>query len=689
MIEDIKTDQKAWQFICSLNQSDERLDAIAISDTDRDYTYRQFFRWTERYAEVFSGLGITEARGSRLGVVCCQAVSSLFSLFASNMLGVSVSLIQFEDFFATKFLLKAIEVEGITDLVLPAAIVRPDTLHEILLRRPDLGLRHIIVVETSRQTPCPNKRARDMLARNLQQIKAMPGVLMMSALLSRYAATPIAYGSGAIDEAAAIVHSSGTTKGTHKPIPLSDVALNTAAARMLVDERFARMGVGTVVLWMISLGFSTSLVNIVYASLAFGATIKLLHGVMDTLALPVELRDVIQEVNALTVPYFLMEQIMRDPKSKDIDLSSLQMIVFGGAPTSFDQMRRVKEFVQERGGDPYIVNGYGLSECGAANTIGVYDGTDHGIGQPLTGVKVRIRDEETGEFHAIDGTPHIGTIYLSSPSNSGGRLGDLVLFELEDIEGDAYVCTYDLVRSDERGDLFFVGRANRFFVNNDGMKFDASIVENALLSQEGISECAIVGAYEKLITHDTVPVLYVRVAEGEDDDEAVVRKAILSAYRDSEIVAQSNLPWMCVIVDELPHAASGKVDAVAVQSQRVQGREYTVAPVEREGKLVDVVLEPAQESTVGSGELSPAGIPPEVRQGNLDLVTTMAKTLGPDFLRQFARGGAPMPFAKIDKAAPGMGGMMPSGGAMPQLPQFPAPQFPMPPFPFMPGAKRK
>lgn len=657
MAEGILTDQKAWQFIRARNEGDERLDAVAIVDVDRDYTYRQLFRWQERYAEVFSALGITEANGSRVGVVCSLSVTSVFSFLALNMLGVSMSAISVDDLLVPRWLLRAVEVEGITDLVLPDTVARPDVLHAILLRRPEIGLRHVIVVETSLQTPCPNARAQGMLMHNLWQISAMPGVLLMRDLLARYAATPIAYGSGADDDAAVIVHSSGTTKGTHKPIPLSDVALNTAAARMLADERLSHMRHGCVVLWCMPISFSTGMVNLVYASLAFGVALRLHHGVMDVLPRYDVLLGIGKgRASALFGHYQMFEDVMESPKARDLDLSALRLVVFGGSMMSASQLGRVREFVRAHGGDPLILNGYGLSECGAANTLATFDEVDHGIGQPLEGVSVRIRDDETGEFHAIDGEPHVGTLYLSSPTNSSGRLDGQVLFELERIEGASYVCTNDLVRTNEAGDLFFVGRANRLFVNNDGVRFDAGVVESALATQAGVAECAIVGAYEKVLTHDTVPVLYVRVERDERDEVGVVRRALMSAYGDDQAVAGSVLPWMCVIADKLPHAPSGKVDVLGIQVRGVRGREFTVAPVEHGGRVVDVRLIPAKEGTVGRGDLLPVGIPHGMRKDKLEQFAAMQRALGPDFLHVLVSGGAGIPaFAAIKDALPGTG----------------------------------
>ena len=53
-------DQPCWSFLKEMNStSEERLDSVAVRDGYRAYTYRQLFRKWERYAEAFTGVGIT------------------------------------------------------------------------------------------------------------------------------------------------------------------------------------------------------------------------------------------------------------------------------------------------------------------------------------------------------------------------------------------------------------------------------------------------------------------------------------------------------------------------------------------------------------------------------------------------------------------------------------------------------
>ncbi|MBR3166058.1 MAG: AMP-binding protein, partial [Lachnospiraceae bacterium] len=92
------TAQKSWKMIKELNSfSDERLDKAALITGGRTFTYRQLFRQWERYAEVFSGAGITGRKHSRVGMVSTPSAESVFAFYGLNMTGASVSMIHMLD----------------------------------------------------------------------------------------------------------------------------------------------------------------------------------------------------------------------------------------------------------------------------------------------------------------------------------------------------------------------------------------------------------------------------------------------------------------------------------------------------------------------------------------------------------------------------------------------------------------
>ncbi|MBR3166026.1 MAG: AMP-binding protein, partial [Lachnospiraceae bacterium] len=112
--------QKCWKFIREMNSfSEERLDSTALRNGKREYTYRQMFRRIDRYAEVFSALGITGKNRARAALVSMACVEPIIAFFALNMTGTSVSMLPELDYFDPDSLKRIVEEEGITDLVVP------------------------------------------------------------------------------------------------------------------------------------------------------------------------------------------------------------------------------------------------------------------------------------------------------------------------------------------------------------------------------------------------------------------------------------------------------------------------------------------------------------------------------------------------------------------------------------------
>ena len=84
--------QKIWKFLQELNSySDERLDAPAMTDGTRVFSYRRMFRRWERYAEVFSALDITERNHSRVGLAPVPGMEPAMIFYGLNMTGASIS----------------------------------------------------------------------------------------------------------------------------------------------------------------------------------------------------------------------------------------------------------------------------------------------------------------------------------------------------------------------------------------------------------------------------------------------------------------------------------------------------------------------------------------------------------------------------------------------------------------------
>lgn len=581
-------EQKSWQFIKELNSySEERLDSVAITDGRTEYTYRKMFRRWERYAEVFSALGMTGKNGTRVHLRSTPAAEVIFALFGLNMTGASVSLaLEFGDNSIIR--LKGLnENENITDVILNDADLDAGYLRSLAREKDDLGIRNVIVMHV----PVMGEFAwpweeRERL-RRYRELKKIDGILFMDELLKEYEAYPIDLSEDMRDDAM-ITHTSGTTTGANKPVPMSDRGLNETSARMLADSRFGSLRGRASTIIPMEMGSAYVLCDELLLPLAFGGRVAIMPP-RGRMAMDMDgLRALTYyRVNVLFGGPMFMEMMMRVPVRPD--LSDVEFVFLGGSYASVDARKRFNRYLRRCGSKAGVCIGYGLSEAGGACLLSSSDRTDDGIGRPFKGIKIKLYDEEKEVFLDPADGPATGVMYMSSPAVSCGRIDDKVFFELEEIDGEKYLNTYDLVRIGEDGEFYYCGRMNKFFVNNSNVRFDAGLVERAVSAQPKIESCGLVPGYDKRL-RDTVPVLYVKPVMQAADAQKAVTDALKGAFITEGAIKDTNLPMECVITDEIPYNASGKVDIHQIATGKVDGYRFRVIPVREDGSLRDIRL---------------------------------------------------------------------------------------------------
>jgi acyl-coenzyme A synthetase/AMP-(fatty) acid ligase len=609
--------QKSWKYLKEVNsESDERLERIALISMDRKYTYRQMFRNWEKYAEVFSALNITAENNSRLAIFDCTSVEATFAVYGANMTGASVA--GFTPMcISDKYPIdKVIQTEKITDLFIVDLVINEKLLVNILRKKKDLGLRNIIISRVEIESDNMDADIIKISNDNYNNLKKVQGALFMDDLLREYEATPIKYDTDIIKNDAFIMHTSGTTKGISKPAPLSDIALNAAAENQKKSGKFKEFEKGAVTMCFMVVTSVYGLVNQLHEPLSFGCTVVIPPMATNN---PFVLKSIgYYKVNVLFITPFYFEVWGKMPKEYIPDFSSVKLIVVGGAYMSSEARKRYKALVKEKGGDANFINGYGMSETGGACIIQTEEVDSDSIGKPLPGVNVKIYDENDEKFYSIE-DGHTGVLYINSESISEGKIDGESFFETEDIDGIPYICTNDVVEVASDGSLACKGRANRYFVNNDGVKFNAGLVENWVASEQGIEACAITPWFDKLVTHDTVPVLYVQTLEHNKESVETVRKALINIFINNGKSEESNLPVQCVIVDNIPRNANGKVDIYHITNTKVEGERYVVRPIREDGRLKDIVLEYDADSTAS---VSNGAIPAELSKTIEDAQST-------------------------------------------------------------------
>jgi acetyl esterase/lipase/acyl-coenzyme A synthetase/AMP-(fatty) acid ligase len=578
-------EQKSWKFIKELNSySPDILASVALSDGKTELTYRQMFRKWDRYAEVFSALNITGKNHSRVMLKGTPSIEVVCSMYALNMTGAKVSLIR-DQAADTNGLKELSEREKITDIILTDVGLTRARLRKIRKEQNELGIRNIIVMHVPLLGPaggrCMEREAKD----RYEELKQTRGVLFMDDLLSEFEAAPIYYEKKCKDDAF-IIHTSGTTTGKRKSVPVSDQGLNETARRMLADPQFKELRNNASSCLLMELSIAYAMYDMLNLPLAFGGRVNVVPNAEDELIMARALMNFKPNIVFALPP--LLDMLSDMPMRPD--LSFIEFCFIGGGYVSPQAKKKYDKYLKECKAKTATTIGFGNSEVGAAVILSSPDRKDDSIGYPLPGVKVRLFDEEKEVFMDPADGPCRGVLHICSPSVSCGRLGNDVLFELTKIEGEQYLNTYDLVETREDGAFYFVGRMNKFFVNNSGIRFDTGLVERAMTAQPGIEGCGIAPRFSRTI-RDTVPAMYVQTSERGVRARETVRKALKGAYIKDGLFKDSYLPFEVTITNKIPYNEGGKVDIYQITTGGVKGPQYGVVHVTEDGELKDILLE--------------------------------------------------------------------------------------------------
>lgn len=590
----IRLDQKLWKYIRDTNDTSVTdLKKTAIADGKRTYTYGLMFREWERCASVFSALGMTGENRARVGLLGSTSAEAIFAFYGLNMVGAAVSMIPAYSAFIPGKIIQTIRSEQLTDFIVTDEFAQADVIGELFLRKKALGLKNIIVMHVPVNGVTVNPMLTAAQESKYAQLKSLYGFACMDRLLKTHGNHPVSYAPEESSDVSVILHTSGSTTGTGKPVPLSDKAFNAAAAAFYKMDELELPWDSLITAVIVDLSNAYSLIDQVHIPFALGAAVVVVPGgILNPWfykAIPEYKISFLFTVSAMFEHWIKMA----DPKAPDF--STLRTVVLGGASVSASDKQRFDRFMRERGAkDVTLLNGYGISELGGACCLSTRDLTDESIGYPIPGVQVRLLDEETGKLLSTKDAPCEGVLYLSSPSVATLTLDGRGVVPYEIIGRKPYICTNDLARLEPDGKLTFLGRANRFFLNEEGRKYEAGRVETEFARQAGIESCCVAPVYVKT-THDNIPMLCVKLLESGEGAEGLICKALRQVFLVEKSLGMENVPSRVMIAEELPRNGNGKIDLYKIGRGEVEGRVYTVETVRLLGKSMDFKLVPYEE----------------------------------------------------------------------------------------------
>lgn len=154
-----------------------------------------------------------------------------------------------------------------------------------------------------------------------------------------------------------------------------------------------------------------------------------------------------------------------------------QMVFYAGSRCDESVAR---DFEEATGARLYAI--YGSTETGAISTSYEPGGCGTGVGHPLHGVQVQVRNQQRYRSLGLEGA---GEVHVKASSMMQGYWG-----EPHSVAGDGWFPPGDVGLLDARGDVQLVGRT-REMINVGGLKVDPGEVESVLLGHPDVRDVAV------------------------------------------------------------------------------------------------------------------------------------------------------------------------------------------------------
>jgi acyl-CoA synthetase (AMP-forming)/AMP-acid ligase II len=350
------------------------------------------------------------------------------------------------------------------------------------------------------------------------------------------------------DDDATIFYTSGTTGnpkgalGTHRNLTTNILSGGYNAARSLLrrgEEIPAPMP--RVTLMVIPLFHVTACSAGMMVSIAVGSSLIFMRKWDTVRAMEIIEREKVNITGGVpTVAW----QILEHPDRPKYDLSSLEAIAYGGAPSAPELVKRIHT---EFGALPG--NGWGMTETMA--TVTGHSSEDYlnrptSAGPPVPVADLKIMDEEGANELPVG---QVGELWARGPMIVKGYWNKPEATAATFVNG--WVRTGDLARLDEEGFLYVVDRAKDMIIRG-GENIYSSEVENVLYAHPAVTDCALIGIPHRTLGEE--PAAVVHLAPGMEASEAELQAWV------RERLAIFKTPVAIRFVQEtLPRNANGKI----------------------------------------------------------------------------------------------------------------------------------
>ena len=203
-------------------------------------------------------------------------------------------------------------------------------------------------------------------------------------------------------------------------------------------------------------------------------------------------------------------QMLEHPERHRYDLTSLDSISYGGAPSAPELVRRINADLRASPG-----NGWGMTETSATVTSHRAEDYLHrpdSCGPPLPVSSLRIMDADATRVLPPGA---VGELWVSGPQVVKGYWNNPEATAATFVDG--WVRTGDIARLDDEGFCYIVDRAKDVVIRG-GENIYSSEVENALYEHPAVTDAALVGIPHRTLGEE--PAAVVHLAPGMSASEA-------------------------------------------------------------------------------------------------------------------------------------------------------------------------
>jgi long-chain acyl-CoA synthetase len=206
-------------------------------------------------------------------------------------------------------------------------------------------------------------------------------------------------------------------------------------------------------------------------------------------------------------------QLIEHPARTNYDLSSLESVAYGGAPSAPELVRRLREtFPNSQPGQ-----GWGMTETSAtvtSNSAEDYVNRPDSCGTAAAVARLEIRDPADGETVLPAG--QVGELWSFGPMNCKCYWNKPEASAQTYVDG--WVRTGDLARVDEEGFCFIIDRAKDMLIRG-GENIYCVEVENVLYDHPAVMDAAVVGKPHRTLGEEPAAVVTLKPGAEATEDE--------------------------------------------------------------------------------------------------------------------------------------------------------------------------